>query len=97
VSLNLETLETSFDLVPPYGDELMDMLRLAVAPAAPEQRILAVEFRSPDGRCGVKKFDSAEAAVWCLWTESVQTAHRADVFALPASLWACSRARLGRG
>ena len=26
-------------------------IRLRLAPAAPEQRILAVEFRSPDGRC----------------------------------------------
>ena len=26
------------------------LIRLRVAPAAPEQRILAVEFRSPDGR-----------------------------------------------
>jgi hypothetical protein len=27
------------------------LMQLPVAPAAPEQRILAVEFRSPDGRC----------------------------------------------
>jgi hypothetical protein len=27
------------------------LVPLPVAPAAPEQRILAVEFRSPDGRC----------------------------------------------
>jgi len=68
MNLNLEAPETSFDLVTPHGDELMDEFyarlfavapsvlplfpaeRLPTAPAALEQRILAVEFRSADGR-----------------------------------------------
>ena len=27
------------------------LIRLPASPAAPEQRVLAIEFRSPDGRC----------------------------------------------
>ena len=64
MSLDLEAIETSFDLVAPHGDKLMDefhaglfavaplvqVMRLPPVPAAPEQRILAVELRSPDGR-----------------------------------------------
>jgi hypothetical protein len=36
---------------PPFPAANGKLVRLPVAPAAPEQRILAVEFRSPDGRC----------------------------------------------
>jgi|SRR5665647_3022717 hypothetical protein len=36
---------------PPFPAANGKLVRLPVAPAAAEQRILAVEFRSPDGRC----------------------------------------------
>jgi hypothetical protein len=50
VSLNVEALETSFDLVPPDEDELGEELSAHLVSVPREQRILAVEFTSPDGR-----------------------------------------------
>jgi hypothetical protein len=62
--LALEATETSFDPLGAYGDERSDEfhpqllaaawpaqpIRFPVAPEPPEQRILAVEFRTDDGR-----------------------------------------------
>jgi hypothetical protein len=43
--------------------------------------------------CGVKKFDSARRGALVIAAEPVQTARRADAFAVPAPLRSRSRAR----